>query len=233
MSVIYDFARHRDLNRWHLEGNGNLSVSENGGLVIETAFVRPDAKATTVWLRDVVLPENFRLTFSFRSDAANGNTMVIFNALPYELGDIFDDPRPDARYCDIASFRKMQAHTIGFHRGVYGRPSVLRKLGGCVPMHWGNPQYPSPEWHEMDNITAMSHAREPLTEADKGKLHSFFVTRVNDRITFTVNDVLVHDYTDALEYPYCETVLRGGRMGFRNFSGPAVDVYESIVLEVI
>jgi hypothetical protein len=98
--IVYDWADERDLSRFHLEGNGELR-SEEGCLVIETFRLRPSAKATTVWLRNLVLPDDFEIAFTFRSQAENGNTMVIFNALPLKLNDLFDDPRPNAWYNDL------------------------------------------------------------------------------------------------------------------------------------
>ena len=227
--TIYDWSQERDLGRFHLEGNGKLRV-EDGHLVIETFRLRPNAKATTVWLRGLVLPDAFELSFTFRSTAENGNTMVIFNALPLGLRDIFDDPRPDAWYNDLTCFGKMQAHTVGFHRSVYDRPSVLRKVGGHVPESWGSHAYGTPEWFHEDNTTAQSTVKEPLTAGDLGKPQRYTLTKRGERITFSMGGQILHDYTDCLQYPYCDKVLHNGHMAFRNFSGPAVDIYESIVI---
>jgi hypothetical protein len=231
-SVIYDWNLERNLNRFHLEGNGELRI-EGEALAIETFRLRPNAKATTVWLRDLILPDAFELAFTFRSTAENGNTMVIFNALPLGLRDIFDDPRPDAWYNDLTCFGKMQAHTVGFHRGVYDRPSVLRKVGGNVPEDWGSHPYGTPEWIHEDSTTAMSTVREPLTAADLGKPQRYMLRKQDGKILFFLNGEILHEYTDRLEYPYCDKLLQNGHMAFRNFSGPAVDVYESIVIKIL
>jgi len=217
---------------WHVEGNGSVTF-QNGALVIETFRVRPDAKATTVWRRDLTLPKNFELSFTHRSDAENGNTMVIFNALPLSLAGLFDDPRPDARYNDLTAYGKMMAHTVGFHRGVYGRPSVLRKVGGHVPDGWGSHPFGTPAWNREDSTTALRTAQEPLTGEDRGKPHRYVLTRMGDRITFAVNQITVHDYTDCLEYPYIDKMLHGGHLAFRNFTGPAVDVYDDIMIRAL
>ena len=156
--------------------------------------------------------------------------MVIFNAIPAGLKDLFDDPRKDAKYCDLASFKKMQAYTVGFNRSAYGRPCVLRKIGGNVPDEWGEVNYPTLQWHEMDRITTMQSAAEPIKETEKGQFHHFLLVKNDNRITFTVNGVLVHDYEDNLEYPYCDRVLKNGHIAFRNFGGPAVDVYKNFII---
>jgi hypothetical protein len=114
---------------------------------------------------------------------------------------------------------------------VYGRPSVLRKVGGHVPDDWGSHPYGTPEWHHEDNTTAMSTAQEPLTADDLGKPQRYVLTKRGARITFAVNGQTIHDNTDRLEYPYCGAVLRNGHMAFRNFSGPAADVYESFTIQ--
>jgi len=226
MEIIYDFAKDRDLSRFHLEGNGKFNA-DGDKLIIETFYVRNDAKATNVWLRDVILPDDFEISFSFSSNAVNGNSMIIFNALPLSLDDFFDDPRHDARYIDLTSFGRIQAYTIGFHRGVYGRPSVLRKLGGRVPDGWENDN------KRHDAVSEMKSAMEPLSADDLGKRQNYLLRKTGNRILFNINGDLLHDYTDNLEYPYCDAVLMNGRMGFRNFFGPAVDVYESLLIKKI
>jgi len=228
MAIIFDLAQENSTNHFFLEGHGEISINDNKHLTIKTNHIRPNAKATTVWLKNIILPVSFTLDFSFRSNSENSNTMVIFNAQPVGLNNLFDDPRMDARYCDLASHGKMQAYTVGFHRGVYGRLSVLRKIGGDVPTHWGDAEYPTPAWREMDAVTTMRNIKEPLSEADKGSLHHFKLIKKDNKITFSVNGQTIHDYADCMEYPYCVTALHGGYLAFRNFSGPAMDIYESI-----
>ena len=228
--VIYDFSKDRDISRWRLEGNGELKLTDEGYLQINTFHLSGTQKATNVWLSDLVLPDHFEIEIEFMSLSENGNTMIIFNALPYELPDLFADPRIDAVYSDLASKRKMLAHTVGFHRAVYGRPSVLRKIGGKVPEYWGDAPWPSSAWQEMDSITVLSTKTEPLAPADKGKVHNFKLKKTGSHIKFWVNDVLLHDCTDDLQYPYCDRILMNGRMGFRNFGGPAEDFYSKIVI---
>jgi len=216
-----------------LEGHGKINIDTDGNLIIETFRIRPDAKATNVWLTNFELPDNFEAKFSFKSTSENGNTMIIFNALPVGLINIFDDERIDARYCDLASHRKMQAYTVGFHRSVSGRPSVLRKLGGMVPLKWGDAVYPSPAWKEMDSITTISSVYEPTAPEEKGNFHHYHLIKTGNRIIFKADETIVHDYIDNLEYPYCDNVLKNGCIGFRNFSGPAIDIYSELKIKAI
>jgi len=231
--VIYDFSKDRDISRWRLEGNGELKLTGDGHLQINTFHLSGAQKATNVWLSDLILPDNFEIEIEFMSLSENGNTMIIFNALPFELPDLFADPRIDAVYSDLASKRKMQAHTVGFHRAVYDRPSVLRKIGGKVPEYWGDAPWPTPAWQEMDSITVLSAKTEPLSPADKGKVHNFKLQKIANHIKFWVNGALLHDCMDHLQYPYCDRILMNGRMGFRNFGGPAEDFYSKIVISEI
>jgi len=166
--IIYDFSNGQDVSRWRLEGNGELKLTVDGYLQINTFHLSGAQKATNVWLSDLILPDNFEIEIDFMSQSENGNTMIIFNALPFELSDLFADPRIDAVYSDLASKRKMQAHTVGFHRATYNNPSNLRKIGGKVPEYWGDAPWPSPAWQEMDAITILSTKTEPLTPAEKG-----------------------------------------------------------------
>ncbi|HYF50487.1 MAG TPA: hypothetical protein VEJ63_13840 [Planctomycetota bacterium] len=226
---IYDWQASRSLSDFRLEGRGELQLGDDGALLIRTYDCGPLKRATTVWLKNVVLPKAFQVDWTFRSNSAAGNSMSIFNALPLGLKNIFEDPRPDALYCDIASFRKMIAHSVGFHRSVYGKPSVLRKLGGRVPEHWGMMIWPDPP--EFEKESTMSNATEPLAPADKGKRHNFRLIRRENTIDFFVNGRQVHAWTENGQYPYWKEPLSGGHMAFRNFTGFADDFYQSIVIE--
>jgi hypothetical protein len=157
----------------------------------------------------------------------------LFNATPLLLRDLFEDSRPEARYCDLAGWRKIVAYTCGFHRGVNGNPCVLRKIGGNVPEKWGMLTWPTEQWKQCDQVTRLATTQEPLTPADKGKWHDFVLERVADRIVFRVNGAVVQEAVDAGQYPYDATPLTGGRMGFRNFGGPADDSYEQIRVEAL
>ena len=232
-TVIFDLEQDKGLDQWLVEGNGALHITDTGALQISTHFLSGTQKATNVWRKDLELPDDFEVEIEFMSESKNGNTMILFNALPVQLHDLFDDPRKDAAYADLASKRKIQLYTVGFHRSVYDRPSVLRKIGGMVPETWGDVPYPTPEWQEMDTVTTLHSTQEPMPVSDKGKVHTFKLRKIDNHIWFWANDQLIHDYTDALEYPYCDKVLKNGKLGFRNFVGPAEDVYSKIVVRKI
>jgi len=231
-SVLYHWQSRLHTPDFLLEGNGELETTLLKELLIRTFHIGPYRKATNVWLKDVVLPKHFRLSFRYKSNAPAGNTMVIFHALPVKLANLFEDRRPDAQYCDLASWRKMVAYTVGFHRGPYNNPSVLRKIGGQVPENYGMVPWPSDSWKQMDSVTRFNTAQEPITPAEKNQFHEFRLERTQ-RIRFFVNDTLIHDQADTGQYPYHKENLTGGHLGFRNFGGPADDLYAQILLEAL
>jgi hypothetical protein len=231
--VLYDWAASRNPADFLLEGCGEIQVTSAGELLHRTFHLGPARKASNAWLRHLVLPERFRVSWRYRSDSAAGNTMILFNATPLLLRDLFEDSRAEARYCDLAGWRKMIAYTCGFHRGTYGNPCVLRKIGGNVPEDWGMLAWPSEQWKQCDQVTRLATTQEPLTPGEKGKWHDFVLERGGDRIRFSVNGAAVHDVADSGQYPFYAGPLTGGRMGFRNFGGPADDFYEQIRVEAI
>jgi hypothetical protein len=232
-AILYDWSLERNPSDFVLEGAGELFTGERGELVMRTFHLGPLRKAANIWLKPITLPGAFRVSWRFRSESAAGNTMILFNATPLVLADLFEDSRTEARYCDLASWRKMIAYTCGFHRGVYGNPCVLRKIGGNVPEDWGMLTWPTENWKLCDQHTRMASTQEPLAVADTGKPHDFVLARDGAKIRFSVNGTLVHDVTDVGQYPYWAPALTGGHLGFRNFGGPADDVFEQIRIEAI
>jgi hypothetical protein len=227
--ILYDWRESQRLNDFKLEGRGELQVSEDGALLIRTYDCGPLKRATTVWLTKLTLPRAFEIQWEFRSNSANGNTMLIFNALPLGLKHLFEDPRTDALYCDIAGYGKMVCHSVGIHRSPYGKPSVLRKLGGHVPPHWGAMTWPDPP--EFESQTTLSSASEPIAPGDKGKPHQFRVIRTESTIDVFVDGTQIHKWVDSGEYNYFKEPLHGGHMAFRNFTGFADDFFSSVVIK--
>lgn len=228
MSLLYDWDASRCISDWKLEGNGETLLGAGGELHLRTFHCGPGRRATNAWLKDLLLPANFRVDWTFRSAANEGNAMLIFNALPVGLTELFEDPRPDARYCDLASYGKMAAHTVGFHRGVYGRPSVLRKLGGRVPSEWGQLAWDGPHNDAFEKASTLSSRPEPLVPEDRGKPHAFALEREGSALRFWVDGHLLHDLRDEGQYLYYPAPLRGGRLAFRNFGGYADDFYTGV-----
>ena len=125
----------------------------------------------------------------------------------------------------------MVCHTVGFHRAVYGRPSVLRKIGGRVPEEWGEVAWGGPYAEALEKVTTLSSLREPLDADARGRVQEFRLERRGARICFSVNGALLHDWTESGQYPYYREALHGGRMGFRNFGGVAEDFYGRLRVE--
>ena len=231
MLPLYDWSHSLNPSAdFLLEGNGELLLTPEKQLLIRTFHLGPTRKATNVWLKNITLPARFRLSFTYQSNSVAGNTMVLFHATPGTLQTLFEDRRPDAQYRDLASWRKIVTYTVGFHRAPYNNPSVLRKIGGNVPENLGMMPWPADSWRDIDTVTRFHTTQEPLTPADKGKFHDFVLERT-DRIRFFVNNTLVHDEADTGQYPYHKENLTGGHLGFRNFGGPADDLYSQILLE--
>jgi hypothetical protein len=226
--VLYNWDAARRTSDWKLEGHGEVLLAGDGALQLRTFHCGPGRRATTVWLRNVELPENFCIEWSFKSASSDGNTMLIFNAVPLGLRDLFEDPRPDALYCDLASYGKMVCYTVGFHRSVYGRPSVLRKIGGHVPAAWGPMTWGGPFTEIIEQETTLSSAREPLSAEAKGQTQTFTLERESARVRFSVNGTPVHDLRDTGQYKHYVEPLRGGRIAFRNFGGYADDFYSGL-----
>ena len=226
--VIYDWSATQRLSDFKLEGRGELQLADDGSLLIRTYDCGPLKRATTAWLPKLTLPRAFEVEWEYRSNSAAGNTMIIINALPLGLKDLFEDPRADALYCDIASYGKMICHSVGFHRSPYGKPSIMRKLGGHVPAHWGQMTWPDPP--DFEEKTALSNVTEPIAPADKGKPQKFRLVRTENTIDFYVNGQQIHAWKDSGQYVYFKEPIHGGRMAFRNFTGFADDFYRSIVV---
>ncbi|MFH1377145.1 MAG: hypothetical protein ABIH86_00135 [Planctomycetota bacterium] len=233
MSNEYDWRTDQRLDRWKLDGFGELEQTDDGELLVRTFDCGPNRRATNIWLKDIELSDNFEIEWTFRSKAPAGNVMIIFNAKPLALNDLFDDPRPHARYSDLASYRKMICHTCGFHRGVYQKDSVLRKLGGNVPTGWGEALWGTPSWEEMNTKTTLHSTREPLTSDSLGSEQSYRLTRNENRIVVAMNGAVLHDVVDSGQYPFYPDPLRGGGVGFRNFGGYAEDFYSHITIRSI
>jgi len=94
--------------------------------------------------------------------------MILFNALPIALTNMWQDPRTDARYSSIYSYSKMVCYSCGFYRTLYGGASQLRKLGGHVPPSWGESNLVHEDGRKFGELTILSRGDEPLTREDAG-----------------------------------------------------------------
>lgn len=230
--VIYDWKASKNLEDWKVEGMAKLEITPEGELWIHTengiASNGKKSRQSNVWLRNVELPDNYEIEWSYRCEKV-GNLMIIFNAQPFCLSDLFEDPRTDADYEYLTSNKKIVCYTIGFNRP--GGPSVFRKLGGDVPDAWNGVKNNTPDWLNRDSVTTLSNRREPVIPAPEGdNVVNYKLRYENGRVRFWINEILVHDMSDHGQYPYHTKALKGGKMAFRNFSGVSHDYYQSIVI---
>lgn len=230
--IIYEWNEARNLDDWIIEGVGDIGISSEGALWVHTkngiAWNGKKSRQLNVWLKDIELPDKYEVEWSYKCEKV-GNLMVIFNAQPFLLTDLFEDPRVDANYDDLAANKKIVCYTIGFNRP--GGPSVFRKLGGDVPEAWNGVVYNTPDWINRDSVTTLNSTKEPAIPAPEGANEVHYKLRnENGRVRFWINEQLVHDTIDKGQYPYHTSALRGGRIAFRNFSGVSHDYYTSIIV---
>ena len=230
---IFRWSTDRALSKWHFEGSGRLSIDGGGNFVVETYGEPAPSKTSTSWLRDVELPDNFIVEWTFKSDVVS-SLMLLFNAVPLNCRSIFEDPRINAIYSDLNTKRTMTLHSVGFNRGTSGRKSVLRKFSGDVPDEVvGAKRGVSPWWDHHDRVTRISEHPEPYGAEGIGHWHDFKLIREANNMKFFADGVKVHDVDDVLQYPYSDTVLKNGKMAIRNFDGPSVDVFSEIAVKAI
>jgi hypothetical protein len=237
--VLYDWKSSQRLNDWKLEGLGELLHDKDGCLHVRTFNMGPYRRATNCWLRNVELPENFEVEWTYRNGCEAGGdkartegVIIVFNTTPLALKDVFEDPRPHALYSDLCSYGKTVSYTCGFYRTLYGTPSQLRKLGGYVPKTWGEqgPSWKSEDGKNFQQLTIVSAKDEPLSPEDQGKDARFKLDHRGKKIRFWCNDQLIHDWEDKGEYPYYNGPLVGGKMCFRQFSGYIDGYFSNIVV---
>lgn len=234
--ILYDWRTAGRLDDWKLEGFGELIKDPDGTFHVRTYNNGPLRRATTAWLKNIELPPDYEVTWTYRNGSetntliASEGVMIVFNALPLALNNLFEDPRPHARYSDICAYGKMVCYSCGFYRTVYGLPGQLRKLGGNVPASWGESNWVTADGRSFDDATIISRADEPLGPETAGKEASFRLVRSGRSIRVWCNGSPVHDVEDADLYPYYPEPLQGGRMAFRNFNGYVDSYYREITV---
>jgi hypothetical protein len=236
--TLYTWAERRNLADWKLEGFGALAVAADGALHVQTLNMGALRRATNAWLKDIELPAAFEVEWRYRNDHQTGGitthegAMVLFNAAPIALRTLWEDPRPHAAYSDIFGYRKMVCYSVGFCRSPYGGQSQLRKLGGFVPPEAGESRWEETTGRTFDDLTILSKTKEPIPAgAEHGRTyHHYRLRREADAVRFWCDDVLVHDWRDAGQYPFHIQPLTGGRLAFRNFGGYIDSFYSDFVI---
>ncbi|MBN1808173.1 MAG: hypothetical protein JW909_03830 [Planctomycetes bacterium] len=238
-NVIYDWASTRNLGDWKFEGHGGLSIAGDGALNIRTANMGPLMRASNAWLYNVELPPDFEFTWTYRNGSLTNRridsegVMILFCARPVVLKDLWEDPRPHARYSDICSYRKMVCYTCGFYRSPYGGAGQLRKLGGDTPTTWGESNWVADDGTGFDELSIMNKADEPLAPDDTDEYARFSLVKQGPRIRVSCNDRLVHDWSDEGQYRYWKEPLSGGRLALREFNGYIESYYSEIRLALL
>lgn len=234
--VLYDWNEQRRLDDWKLEGHGELLKDDDGALHVRTFNLGPLKRATNAWLRDLVLPERYQVSWTYRNGCETGHpivregVMIVFDALPVGLNDLFEDTRPEARYSAFHSYGKLVCYTCGYYRGPYGGTSQLRKLGGHVPETWKEAT-PPVDGVDFDKLTILSAEMEPLTEEHRAKDVRYRLEKEGASIKFWCNDELVHDISDDNLYRFYPDPIVGGKMALRTFSGYIDNYYSDLVVK--
>lgn len=237
-TIIYDWKTSQKLNDWKIEGTGEMFHHQDGSLHVRTFNMGPLRRATNCWLRNVELPENFEIEWTYRNGSETNSrittegAILVFNAKPLALTNLFDDPRPYGVYSDLCSYGKMVAYSFGFYRTPYGIPTQFRKIGGHVPKTWGEsgPSWKTEDGVDFETLTVLSRADEPLTESDRGKPANYKLTHQDKNIKIWCNDKLLHDWTELGQYRYYKDHLVGGKLCFRNFNGYIESYFSNIVV---
>ena len=234
--ILYDWKSNGHLDDWKLEGMGEYMKDDDGSLHIRTYNCGPLRRATNCWLRDIELPDNFEVTWTYRNGNETGHilnhegVMILFNCLPNKLQNLWEDNRPEARYSAMWGQGKMVLYSCGFNRAPYSGASQLRKLGGRVPDAWCE-STPDVEQGTFDELTILSKAMEPLTKEDEGREIQYRLAKTGAAVKFWCNNRLVHNYADEGGYPFWPEPLTGGHMAFRTFAGYIDNYYSDIILK--
>jgi hypothetical protein len=236
--ILYNWRESGHLDAWKLEGLGELLKDDDGALHVRTFNNGPLKRATNVWLRDLELPEQYKVTWTYRNGNETGHilnhegVMLIFNAQPVGLKDLFEDTRPEARYSAMWGQGKMVLYTCGYNRAPYGGASQLRKLGGNTPADWCE-SAPDVNGKSFEELTILSKAMEPLTEKDQGTDIQYSLEKKGASIKFWCNDELIHDVEDTDLYQFWPEPLHGGRLALRTFSGYIDNYYSEFIVKEI
>jgi len=234
--ILYDWSAARSLSDWKFEGNGEMLADKDGALHVRTFNCGPLRRTSNAWLHKLDLPDAFEVEWSYRNGSETNavihdeGVMLVFNAQPVALKDLFEDPRPHARYSDLHSYWKMVMYTCGFFRTPYGGPDQLRKLGGKVPMTWGESNLTAEDGTDFQALTIVARADEPTTEADRGKTQQYKLQHSGNRIQFWCNGQQVIDWKDEGQYRYWREPLVGGKMAFRQFNGYMDNWYDKVLV---
>jgi hypothetical protein len=233
--ILYSWKGRQRLDDWKLEGKGEIMKDADGSLHVRTYNNGPLKRATNIWLKDLELPENYEVAWTYRNGNETGHllnhegVMILFNALPVGLSNLWEDNRPEARYSAMWGQGKMVLYSCGYNRAPYGGASQLRKLGGHTPAAWCESS-PDVDGRSFEELTIISKVMEPLTKEDEGRDIEYRLEKRGAMIKFWCNDALVHDLTDEDLYRFWPEALNGGHMAFRTFAGYIDNYYSDITV---
>ena len=143
--ILYDWDTDGRLDDWKLEGPGELIKDPNGALQIRTYNNGPLWRASTAWLRNLELPPDYEVTWTYRNGSETDaritteGVMILFNALPLALKNLFEDPRLSGRYSDICSYGKMVCIRAASIARCTARPVNSVNLVGMFQLRGANP----------------------------------------------------------------------------------------------
>lgn len=132
-----DFINPKALDRWHIEGAGELSLTNGNALQITNRLMEIEGVETdqsVAWYRKPVWGD-LRVEMECRAEEKS-RVIVFFNARAVnEKEDIFSWERPVASYADYAYEPRLELYSMGLLRSDQTGLN-LRYLGKDIPREW-------------------------------------------------------------------------------------------------
>ncbi|NOZ20646.1 MAG: DUF1961 family protein [Planctomycetes bacterium] len=227
--VLFEDHFTGNLDAYFLEGQGKVSITNDGMLCIETKT------PTVLWIKKE-FPGDVRIDFDAMTPDKKARAILMFLAKGAKGESIFTWKRK-GDYHEYAMDEKMVLYTIGMLRGFTKGVSNFRKLGARTKPEWkmlalGRRGEVSKKERKRINAdfqkgTIMNGA---LDGCELGKVQHITCIKKGAKIKYFADGKLVHDITD--DGAFGGKPLEGGFIGFRNFGKGTKVFYDNIVVRV-
>ena len=220
-----DFSDVQTLEQWKLDGAADVSITEQGELLIQTQKKEMGGILSTrsaLWYREPFWGD-LRFEFDARGDPRSSR-IFFFNAQPLKgHQSIFEWERPLSAYVDYTGDERLQMYTLGMLRYteekvnlrfVGGPLAGFVKNGGSLPNT--NNTDPDKQGRFADDFgeqTIFFSYRSPFKELERN--YHFDLQAIGHRLTLRVDGREIFDFEDKARE---ENPLRGGYFAFRNFA---------------